>query len=340
MRAILNIQKQLMPDLLDVMKKRYTILRHIAASRLIGRRTLAASLNMTERVLRAEADFLKEQGLVDIDPAGIRLTEAGQKVLDEMEPMAKELFGLSELEEKIRDTFHISQVIIVPGDSDTSPYTKKEMGRAGASALRRYVSQETVIAVTGGSTMAEVATHLSPTTALKGSWFVPARGGLGESVEFQANTIASTMAKKTGGQYRLLHVPDHLGEEAYQSLIQEPNIRELIEVIRSARIVLHGIGEANVMAKRRRADEATFSALAREGALAEAFGYYFDRDGVVVHKMPTVGLRLEDIQQTETVIAVAGGKSKGESIASVLRFGHEDVLVTDEAAAREMLNYT
>ena len=54
---------------------------------------------------------------------------------------------------------------------------------------------------------------------------MPARGGLGESVDMQANTIASIMAKKTGCQYRLLHVPDHLGEEAYQSFIQDPQIQ-------------------------------------------------------------------------------------------------------------------
>jgi central glycolytic genes regulator len=52
-----------------------------------------------------------------------------------------------------------------------------------------------------------------------------------------------------------------------------------------------------------------------------------------------MGIRLEDIQQTDTVIAVAGGQSKGESIAAVMRFGHDDVLVTDEAAAREMLKH-
>ena len=73
--------------------------------------------------------------------------------------------------------------------------------------------------------------------------------------------------------------------------------------------------------------------------MAESFGYYFDRNGAVVHKMPTVGLRLEDIMQTETVIAVAGGKSKGESIAAVMRSGHDDVLVTDEAAAKAMLEH-
>ncbi len=53
--------------------------------------------------------------------------------------------------------------------------------------------------------------------------------------------------------------------------------------------------------------------------------------------MQTVGLRLEDIVKTEVVIGVAGGKSKGEAIAAIMRFGHNDVLVTDEAAALEIV---
>jgi central glycolytic genes regulator len=337
MRAILEIQKQLLPDMIDVLKKRYTILHHVMVSRIVGRRTLASSLNMTERVLRAEVEFLKDQGLLEIESIGMSVTEAGQKLLEEMEPMIKDLFGLSDLEGQIRTAFGVEQVIVVPGDSESSPYTKKELGRMGASALRRIAAGDSVIAVTGGSTMAELASHLTPTPALKGSWFVPARGGLGESVEMQANSVASTMAKKAGGQYRLLHVPDHLGEEAYQSLLQDANIQEVVDVIRTARIVVHGIGEAIVMAKRRKLDEATIEKLVKAGALAEAFGYYFDKNGEVVYKMPTAGLRLEDIQQTETIMAVAGGGSKGASIAAVLRFGHENVLVTDEAAAVEML---
>ena len=84
---------------------------------------------------------------------------------------------------------------MVPGDSDVSPFAKRELGRAGAKALGNIMSDNDVVAVTGGSTTAEVAEQLNPPTSLKGVWFVPARGGLGESLEIQANTIASTMAK-------------------------------------------------------------------------------------------------------------------------------------------------
>ncbi len=337
MKDILDIQKQLLPDLLEVMNKRYTVMNHVMLLGTVGRRTLAASLDMTERTLRSEVDFLKKQGLLETDSNGIRIAETGRKLLKDMEPHIDHLFGLKEMEEKLRLKFGLRQVTVVAGDADISSITKSKLGIAGATAIHKFVAKDDVIAVTGGSTMAEIANWLTPSVQLKGNCFVPARGGLGESVELQANTIASDMAKKTGGQYRLLHVPDHLSEEAYQSLMQEPDIQEIIEVIRRVRIVVHGIGEAMHMAKRRRVDESTIHRLHEEGAVAEAFGYYFDKKGKVVHRMSTVGLRIEDIEQSQVVIAVAGGSSKAEAIAAIMRFGHEDVLITDEAAARGML---
>ncbi|MFB5269644.1 sugar-binding transcriptional regulator [Paenibacillus enshidis] len=335
MRNILEIQKQLLPDLTDVLKKRYTILHQIMLSDVIGRRTLAASLHMTERVLRAETDLLKAQGLIEIESIGMRVSEAGRELLEQLEPIAKELFGLSLLEDQIRQAYNLRKVIVVPGDSDTSPMTKRELGRAGAKALLSVMGDEDVVAVTGGTTIADVAEHLTtpPGGPLKGGWFVPARGGLGESLEMQANSIVSKMAGNVGAQYRLLHVPDLLSQEAYESLVQDHMIQEIVETIRKSRIIIHGIGNAMAMAKRRRLDPDTVAEIQAEGAVAESFGYYFNEQGVVVHRMLTIGLRLEDIKRTEIVLGIAGGASKAAAIQAVLRFGQEDILVTDEAAA-------
>ncbi|UHA75181.1 sugar-binding transcriptional regulator [Paenibacillus sp. 481] len=337
MRGWIDIQKRLLPDLMELLKKRYTILHQIMLSESVGRRTLATSLQMTERVLRAEADLLKAQGLIETDSTGMRISEDGRKLVQQLEPLMRELLGTRVLEEAIRQAFGLKQVIVVPGNSDMSPAAKQELGQAACQALSSVMGKEDVVAVTGGSTLAAMADQLTSSTSLRGNWFVPARGGLGESLEYQANTIASTMAKRVGAQYRLLHVPDQLSEEAYQSLKQDPNIQDMLRVIRQARIVVHGIGDALVMAKRRRVDDETIQQLMSEGALAEAFGYYFDRNGKVVHAMLTMGLRLEDISSTEVVIAVAGGRSKGEAITAVLKSGYEHILVIDEAAALEIV---
>jgi len=336
MREWIELQQRLVPDMLEVMAKRYAVLSRVMQSESVGRRALAAALSMTERTLRAETDFLKAQGLIEANAAGMRVTVAGRRLVESLAPFMSELTGLSELEQLIRRHFRLREVIVVPGDADADRETKRELGRAAGRVLIRLLQGRGVVAVTGGTTLAALAETITVDQPLRDVLFVPARGGFGESMDYQANTIASTLAKRTGASYRLLHVPDHLSEDAYQSLMHEPNVREIIELIRKARIVLHGIGDAMVMARRRRVDERTMASMRAQGALAEALGYYFDRHGAVIHRMSTVGLRLDDLETAEHVIAVAGGSSKGDAIAAVLRYGQDDVLVTDEGAARRL----
>ena len=54
-------------------------------------------------------------------------------------------------------TYGLQQVIIVPGDSEQSPHTKRELGLRRLPGAAQGVKKEDVIGVTGGSTLAEVA---------------------------------------------------------------------------------------------------------------------------------------------------------------------------------------
>ena len=337
MRQLIELQQQLVPELLEMMRKRYKILKQVMLAGTIGRRALASSLFMTERVLRTETDILKEQGLLTILSSGMQISEEGMKVLEAFEALGQMILGNSDLEQQLQDMFGIPYIRVVSCNSDESELTKKEMGLETSKLLRQSIRSNDVVAITGGTTTAHVAKYLTLPSTVKNVMFVPARGGLGESVDYQANTIASMMAKRTAGQYRLLHVPDHISSEAYESMMQEPTIKEIVEVIRSARIVVHGIGDAKVMARRRKTGFTEIQAMLEEGALAESFGFYFNRQGELVHKMKTVGMRLEDIAQTEMLIAVAGGESKAEAIAAIMRTGYDHALITDEGAARAII---
>ena len=64
------------------------------------------------------------------------------------------------------------------------------------------------------------AIHLLPYNV----FFVPARGGLGENVVFQANTIAASMAQQAGGYYTTMYVPDNVSETTYNTLLLEPSV--------------------------------------------------------------------------------------------------------------------
>lgn len=336
MKEFIHLQKKIYPDLLEVMQSRYTVLYTIFLFQPIGRRGIVEHTNMPERYIRNEITLLQTQGLIDVTTKGMHITKEGKNIIDRLHEFIRELTGISSLEKDLQKKTHMKKVIIVAGDSDQHSYVKQELGRAVVQFLKTSVTSNATIAVTGGTTMAAVANAMVPFDKVD-CLFLPARGGVGEKVENQANTIAAQMAKAENGDYRLLHVPDPLSEPLYQSMINEPSIKEILNLIKNANIVLHGIGEALSMAKRRKTSENTLEKLNQEKAVSEAFGYYFNKEGNIVHKVRTIGIQLEDLKNTNSVISVAGGKSKAQAIASFLKQGKSDVLITDEGAAKTIL---
>ncbi|WLR41424.1 sugar-binding transcriptional regulator [Bacillus carboniphilus] len=338
MKSLIEIQKKLLPDLLLVMQKRYQILQYIRLMQPIGRRSLASNLSISERVLRAEVQFLKNQGLVNVLSSGMTMTEEGNDLLLSLEETMKDVLGLTMLEQDLKKRLKLKEVIIVSGDSDHSSWVKQEMGRACVACMKqRLVDQKSIVAVTGGTTIAAVASMMTPLEKGREILFVPARGGLGENVENQANSICANMAQRAHENYRLLHVPDQLSQEAYRSIIEEPAIKEILTLIRSSNMVIHGIGEAKTMAERRKTSLADMEKIEDGKAVAEAFGYYFNQEGEVVHKVNTIGIQLEDLKSIRHVIAVAGGASKAKAIKAYLKEAYDSILITDEGAAKALL---
>ncbi|UOQ87565.1 sugar-binding domain-containing protein [Gracilibacillus salinarum] len=319
------------------MQKRYKILQQIERLQPIGRRSLAENVKLTERLVRSEIDFLNHHGFIMVTSKGMKLTEEGNIIVEKLSEFMNEISEFRVLESQIKDKLQLEHVIIVAGNSDNQASVKQELGKACVQFLSTIITSEQTIAVTGGTSMAEVANHMKPIEHASSCTFVPARGGLGEQVENQANSICAQMAKKGKGNYRMLYVPDPLSEETYHSIIEEPAIKDILELIHDAKIVLHSIGDAFTMAKRRKASEQVLNELRTGNAVSEAFGYYLNEQGEVVYKVRTVGMQLEELEKAQYVVAVAGGTSKAKAIQSYFKQGKSNVLITDEAAAQELL---
>ncbi|CAM3281901.1 sugar-binding domain-containing protein [Sporolactobacillus spathodeae] len=338
MEHLLDLQKKLIPDVLDIMSSRYHILQSLYFLQPIGRRSLSTHLGMTERVLRGEVTFLSQQGLIHMASSGMHLTSHGEAIVKALSQVMKNISGLKEMEKKLEAALGVSKAVIVSGDSDQFALVKNEIGLACVKEIERNLESENIIAVTGGSTLAAVAEMMYPLKkAHQDLLFVSARGGLGEKVENQANTICAKMAEKAEGRYHLLHVPDQLSDESYHSLMEEPSIHQVLQYLHRVSIIVHGIGDARQMAIRRHSGEGILEKIDTEHAVAEAFGYFFDQTGRVIHKVQTIGLQWEDLFGARSVIAIAGGKSKAEAIKAYFKRGPDSVLITDEGAAQEIL---
>jgi central glycolytic genes regulator len=330
--------RKLVPELDEVVERRYSLLKIVRNEAPIGRRFLAALLGSSERVTRTELEILREQGLIVTSSVGVELTAQGEQVLTLLQNVVREFHDIEYVERRLEKALGVGKMIVVPGDLDSNPSGKRDLALAAARYLKGVLREGHVLAVSGGTTLAKVAECFSGQDVPKNVTVVPIRGGLGEDAKIHANSIAVTLADNIGGSYRQLHAPEDVLPCYLEQILSEPRIREVIALGRRADILVHGIGTAEEMARRRGFDDASLMELIADGAVGEAFGCYFDAHGNIVRNTTSVGLRLEDLERIPLVVTVGGGHSKAWAVMAVLSRGYCDVCITDEGVARRLMS--
>ncbi|GAK48507.1 central glycolytic genes regulator [Secundilactobacillus oryzae JCM 18671] len=331
---------KIVPDLQEKLISRYLLLEAIAQLQPVGRRTLADKMALSERSMRTETENLKDLNLVSIDKVGMQLTSSGSRLLKELKPTIDKLLGRQQRAEQLQRVLGIQCCTIVPGNSDESQDVLETMGKTAESVLLDQLPEgESIIAVMGGSTMVSVAQQMTQAlTKNRQLTFVPARGGIGEAPALQANAVSAKMAEQTGSKFRSLFIPESISKEAIASLQSDPAISDILDLIKSSNVAIHGIGEAIQMAERRQMSQTLIQTLKKKRAVGEAFGYFFDEDGNVVYKLPRIGLQLEDLAKKDFVLAVAGGSLKAAAIQAYAKIAPKQTwLITDEGAADMIL---
>lgn len=334
---LIKLEQKIVPELLEVIEKRYNILRNIQYNQPIGRRILANNLGIGERIVRTEVNFLKSQDLIDINTPGMTVTEEGMELLEKLKDFMYDIKGLDDIEDYLKKSLNLQDVLIVPGDLEDEPIIINELGKTAAKYVKDKLKEDFIISLTGGSTVKAVIDNIPKMSKFKNITVLPARGGMGRNLETQSNTLAAKLAEKIGGNYKLLHVPDDLSDHALETMLNEKNIKEIVDKIYKTNILIFGIGKADEMAVKRGMSEKEVNELKEKGAVGEAFGYYFSGKGEIVRFTPTIGIRREQLENINLSIAVAGGKSKARAILSAELNLNAKVLITDEGAAREIM---
>ena len=333
----MQLIKKIAPDLTEEMVKRYRVLKTVRLLQPCGRRLVVLSLGMTERTVRSEIERLSAQNLVHVSKIGMSLTEEGIEVLEGLESIFSALTGLSVLEERLAETLGAQKVYIAQGDSADSERAQKEMGQLAARVLFENTEANLRIAIAGGSAMAELVHAVPEGLDTKAKMVLPARGSIGRRLELQADTLAAQLAEKLQADYRMLHLPDNLSPHVLEEMRKDPEVAETIEEMNQANILLLGVGNALEMAEKRRLDENICKQLAKDHAVAEACGYYFDGKGKVVYETRSIGIDFNEIDKMDCIIVVAGGQKKAESLMAVSHSIPNGIFVTDEEAALEIL---
>ena len=333
--SILATLSLMAPDLMEEMELRALVLERVGALSPIGRRALAARLNLTEREVRSAADALREAGCLMQSAAGMELTSQGRALADAARTVSRGRRSLQQMEYVLSRRLNAERVCVVRGNAEQDESVLGEAARAAARQIRFLLQGAHVLAVSGGRTIARTAEAIEPAAPMDVT-VVPARGGMVGDVRTQANTLAEAFAGRLGGGCRLLHLPDGLSAQAAAELSSLAQVREALELLENADVLLYGAGGAMEQAARRGLRPAEMEALSARGAVGEALGFYFDAQGCVVGG-GSPALKENRLGRANRAALLAGGESKAGAIAAVCAHHPHVLLVTDEGAAQRIL---
>jgi len=334
--SILATLFMIAPDLMEELERRTLVLERVAALGPIGRRALAQRLHMAEREVRSAADALKTAGCVVQSAAGMETTAYGRGLVETARTVSRGRRSLAQMELALSRRLGVERVCVVHGDADMDESVLGAAAQAAAKEIRFLLQDAHVLAVSGGQTMALTAEAISVAAPMDVT-VVAAQGGTVGSVACQADTLAERFARQLGGQSRLLHLPEGVSAQLLDELSRLPQVREALELLRHADVLLYGISRAQELTRRRGLSLGEREQLEKSGAVAEALGLYFDQHGAVAGGRGAMGLRAQDLGSSVKTAAVACGSSKAEAILAVCLHHPHRLLVTDEGAALKML---
>jgi DNA-binding transcriptional regulator LsrR (DeoR family) len=271
---------------------------------------LGVSRSTVSRLLR----LARDQGIVHI----------------EIRPPSSSSLLAKELEESLG----LRRAVVVPSPARGGG-VQVLVGPALAEIERLRLGAGDVLAVSWGKTVWEIA-QARRFPPLNGVSLVPAIAGFDElDMRFQTNEIARRIAHTSGASVSFLHTPALPSPELRQSLLADPELAGRLSLWDRLTAALVGIGmpprELEAAPAHIVAGRAELS-----GAVGDVVSRHFDLHGEPVefaHEDRLIGVSRAQLRAAGTVIGVAAGAAKAQSIVGAARAGLVDVLVTDAATA-------
>jgi DNA-binding transcriptional regulator LsrR (DeoR family) len=252
--------------------------------------------------------------------------------------------GCVGLEEELKSRFSLTHCEVVP-NIDDGPIAVRTLGIAGARCIRNLIERREhgTIGIGHGRTLA-AAIELLPNVPARHVKFVSLLGGLTRRFAANPFDVIHRLAERTGAEAYLMPVPFFANSvKDKEVLLSQYGIEEVISLARGASLYIAGIGAVgsdSFLASAGMISRTDIVEVKRAGARGEMLGQFFTSAGK--HLSCALSDRalapaLNDLRN-RTIIAIAGGASKGEALSAVLSSGLLSGLITDEASARRLID--
>lgn len=248
-----------------------------------------------------------------------------------------------EYEKNLKDEFGLKSVRVVAVKDSEKENGLRKIAEAAAYYLDSIVKQGMVVGISWGNTLYRIVKYVStnnrkniPITV------VPIMGAANiKSPEKDAMDLAKDLASAYGGKYQYIYAPLFVNsKELKDSLVQEKNIKNVLELSANADAILTSVGSIVYKSWSNYLSVKTLEALEMKGAVGHIGGHFYDIEGRELETSLAgrmIGIGLDDIRDCREVVCVAYGESKAEAILGAMRGQLLNTLVIDEKCAEKIL---
>ena len=252
---------------------------------------------------------------------------------------------VASLETKLRNRFGLQSACVLANGTRDADMVLRGVGALAAEQTRGLLRSGMVLGIGWGRALYEIVNAFRPVSVGHVD-VVQIMGGIGGlNPHIDGAELARRLAEALGGQFHYLHAPFVVEDVAVcEALLRQRELRRVMDMGRCADLVLVGIGsmhpDVSGLVRAGFLTRSELLAIARSGAVGDICGQYIDIHGRIcdleLHRR-TIGIDPLSLRKAKCVLAMAAWREKAPAILGALRGGFVDILITDDAAAQEVL---
>jgi len=247
------------------------------------------------------------------------------------------------LEQQLSARFGLVDAIVVPGAAD-SRNAPMMIGHAAAAYLANNVSAGDVIALGWGRTLKFAIAEL-PRRDVARTTVVSMLGGLTHAQPLNPTESAWELAEKIGADCYLLPVPVYADRpEQRDAFMSQRSVQDVVLRARRANMAVLSVGalaNESPIASYGFIKPSEFEELQVAGAVGDILCHFVDAEGRPVdHEVNrrVCAYPAAELNDISRIILVSGGREKVAVMRAALARTKISVLITDEDAAKGLLN--
>jgi DNA-binding transcriptional regulator LsrR (DeoR family) len=250
-----------------------------------------------------------------------------------------------DLAAELQNHFRLREARILKTTALSRNAVLSRVGLLAAKFLEKNLRDGDVLAMSWGTTLREVVENFHPARQPD----VQVAQLIGTLSAFDSEIDGANLVRRLAGildvKYFNLSAPLIVESlETQRIFLQQPSIRQVLDLARRASIALVGIGAVGPGVEpdyhSKLLGPAMLQVLLEQNAVGDLCSRFFDIDGRLISEEVNgrvVGIDLDSLRQIPRVIGVATGEHKAKAILGALRGQFINVLITDDKTAQCIL---